>query len=223
MAWTVAVGALLAAGGSVMITMNLVGWVRERRELWYVLRSVVPDGRISHREDLVALRRGLAQRIRYDTSRMHAPRPLLRASAGQTLASGYGFCGENARVSIRLLRLAGVRAHRLYLLGARWGHVVVECWWEGDWRLFDAHADPATAPADDEVGFLPTDDVDRLPNRATENPWRAASTSKFLTRLPALARWRPPGIAVEVVESPHLIRTLLGGLLLGAGLALLLG
>ena len=40
---------------------------------------------------------------------------------------------------VRLLNLGGIPAHRLYLEGTRWGHVVVEHRWEGRWRLFDAH------------------------------------------------------------------------------------
>ena len=218
-AWIGLVGGLAVALGGVL------AWWRERRTLMALLREVAPSGRFGSREELVRLKRRLSAAIRYDPARMHDPRPLLRASAERTLATGDGFCGENARVAVRLLRLGGVPAHRLYLQGERWGHVVVEHPWEGAWRLFDAHNDPRTALPDDRVGRIDADDLYAFPNEAIENvwkrSWRIPGAGRFRGRW--ASRARPPAIVTALLETPALVVTAAGSLVALVALAALLG
>jgi hypothetical protein len=210
------------AGGAALILGGALAWWRERAFLLEVLREIAPSGRIGTREELVRLKRRLSGAIRWDEARMHDPRPLLRASARRVLETGAGFCGENARVAVRLLRLAGVDAHRLYLVGERWGHVVVEHRWEGGWRLFDAHVDPRTELADADVGRIDTEDLRAFPNRAAGNPWRGSYRVPGLGRLVGMGRMRPPPIATAVAETPALVAVAAGILLaLAAALVLL--
>jgi hypothetical protein len=219
LAWFVLAGGLaLALGGA-------AAWWRERRFLIRVLREIAPSGRLASREELVRLKRMLSSAIRYDPARMHDPRPPLRASALRTLATGEGFCGENARVAVRLLNLGGVPAHRVYLEGARWGHVVVEHRWDGGWRLFDAHDDPRTALADDQVGRIDAETLRAFPNAALENPWRRAYRIPGLGRLtaPWAGRVRPPAALTTLAETPSLVVVALGALLVLAAAAALGG
>jgi len=187
----------------------LVRQLDEERQLHRFLRGI---DSISDRRELVALRRKLSSTIAYDIERKEDPRPLLRATAAETIASGSGFCGENARVAILLLKIRGLRAHRLYLQGPRWGHVAVEHRWNGRWVLFDAHADPATMPDDEQVGALRSDDLNEFPNAYPRNPWLRATRLKALLRGPRTAadNWRPPSPLVGLFERPHLLKALAG-------------
>ena len=198
-------GWLLVVGGAGAALVFVLAWWRERRYLAGVLARVVPGGRVRDAKDLVALQRFLRASIRFDMDHAHDPRPLLRQRARATLERGEGFCGENARVAVRLLRLGGVRAHRLYLFGARWGHVVVEHAWDGAWRLFDANDDPATLPPEDALGRIDASRLDAFPNAVAENPWESAAVAKGLRRVPALARIKPPAPVVVLAESPDLV------------------
>jgi hypothetical protein len=212
--------------GLIVTGLALCRHIAELGQLRRVARSLFPDGRIRSREDLVSLRQFLSAHIHSDPEKKLARRPWLRSSAAQSLRSGAGFCGDNARVAIRILQLGGVRAHRLYLRGPRWSHVVVEHRWNGSWRLFDGHADPATLPADADLGRIHTDDLARFPNaNRALNPWTASGRVKMSCRWPALRwlrPWRPPHWLVLLGESPDLlygglglIVTLCGALLLG--------
>jgi hypothetical protein len=209
------------AGGVALCLGGALAWWRERALLLAVLREVAPSGRIAAREELVRLKRRLARSIHWDEARMHAPRPLLRASARRVLETGEGFCGENARVAVRLLRLGGIDAHRLYLVGERWGHVVVEHRWDGGWRLFDAHVDPRTQLGDEQVGLIDAGDLRAFPNRAAENPWRGSFRVPLLGRLGGMSRVRPPGILTALAETPALV-AVTGGALLVLAAALVL-
>ena len=215
-AWlAVLIGALAAA-------TNLRGYLCEQRSLKALLRRLLKDGRVETRDDLITLKQFLSERIAYDLSRKDERRPLLRQSAATTLARGEGFCGENARVAIRLLNLGGVRANRLYLQGPRWSHVLVEHDWESGRRLFDSHPDPGTLLRDEDVGRIGAWEIERLPNTYRDlNPWMAS----FRIRLPKrpalwrrLGQCRPPRVVVAVAESPDLVRALAGFTLLFAGL-----
>lgn len=210
-------------GGLALLVGGWVAWGRERRALRAWLREVVPGGRFREREELVRLKRRLAGAICYDEARMHDPRPPLRASAARVLATGEGFCGDNARVAVRLLRLGGVDAHRLYLEGERWGHVVVEHHWDGGWRLFDVHSDPRTALPDEAVARIATDDPAAFPNRAAENPWRGSYRIPEVGRLPlpGVRSARPPGALTALAETPALVAVAAGAMLILSGVALL--
>jgi hypothetical protein len=201
---------ILLAGGLALIGGGALAWWRERALLLRVLAEVAPSGRITSREDLVRLKRRLSSAIHWDEARMHDPRPPLRASARRVLETGEGFCGENARVAVRLLRLGGVDAHRLYLVGERWGHVVVEHDWEGRWRLFDAHVDARTQLADDQVGRVDAEDLSTFPNRAPENPWRAGFRIPVLGRRAWARRMRPPALLTALAETPSLVAVAVG-------------
>ena len=215
-------GALLALTGSALGLSALAAWVGERRALRSFLAGAVPGGRIRSREDLLALRRAVRARIRFDTERVDERRPLLRHTARHILEEGWGFCGENARVSVLLLLAGGVRAHRLYLFGPRWGHVVVAHPWDGAWRVFDAHDDARTCPPDDAVGRLEAADLASYPNAVADNPWRAAAWAKAVRRFPALARAHPPRALALLAESPDLIRALVCFGVAAAGIAAML-
>jgi len=215
-AWfAVLIGALVAA-------TNLRRYVCEQRFLKSLLRRLLKHGRVETRDDLITLKHFLSGSVSYDLSKREDCRPLLRQSAATTLARGEGFCGENARVAIRLLNLGGVRANRLYLQGPRWSHVLVEHDWENGRRLFDSHPDPGTLLRDEDVGRIDAWEIERLPNayRAL-NPW-IASFRVRLPKRPALWRQlgecRPPRLVVAVAESPDLVRALAGFALLFAGL-----
>jgi hypothetical protein len=212
----VAAWIVVAAGGA-LIGAGALAWWRERRFLLRVLREVAPAGRITSRDELVSLKRRLSATIRWDEARMHDPRPPLRASARRVLETGEGFCGENARVAVRLLRLGGVDAHRLYLIGVRWGHVVVEHRWEGRWRMFDAHVDPRTQLVDDQVGRIDADDLAAFPNRAPENPWRGSFRIPLLGRRAGAARVRPPALLTAFAETPALVAVAAGAAVALAG------
>src|SRR5690606_5577587 len=118
----------------------------------------------------------------------------------------------------------GVRAHRLYLEGERWGHVVVEHRWDGGWCLFDAHADPRTELTSAEVGRIRTDDLRAFPNRVPENPWRSAHRIPGLPRPPGGMgrRLRPPAVVTLLAETPALVVATAGALLALAGAAALI-
>jgi hypothetical protein len=66
--------------------------------------------------------------LRANVTHIGAPvqdRPFLRATAGETLASGQGYCGEVSRVFICMARSQGIPAQRINLFG-RQGHTVAE-------------------------------------------------------------------------------------------------
>lgn len=200
----------------------MVLWARELRFLRDVLRGIVPSGRIRQREDLVLIKNYLTSHIRYDRSRVNDPRPLLRASARRTLASGHGFCGENARVAMWLLGLGGVRCHRVYLEATVWKHILLEHQWEGAWKFFDAHADPATVLPDDAVGRIESSDLARLPNGHEGNAYVRSYRLRPFHRVAFLRRFeqlRLPGPLALLVESPALLHAAAGGVVAAAGLA----
>jgi hypothetical protein len=161
---------------------------------------------------LVQLKRYLSSHIHYDMRRLHDPRPWLRQTAETTLRTRHGFCGETARVAIRLLLLAGIRANRLYLEGERWKHTLVEHDWEGGLRIFDAFPDPGTLLPDDGVGRIDSRSLAEYPNAHLLNPYRLKYRIKVFHRVPALRRfeqWRLPGAIVGLLETPSAIRCLL--------------
>jgi hypothetical protein len=202
--------------------LALVVWLRELRFLQGVLRGILPSGRIRRREDLVLIKNYLASHIRYDQRRVNDPRPLLRASARHTLTSGHGFCGENARVALWLLSLGGLRAHRVYLDATFWKHILLEHRWEGSWRFFDAHGDPATVLPDDAVGRIESTDLERLPNGHEGNAYLRSYRLRPFHGIPFLRRFeqlRLPGPLALLLESPALLHVGAGAVVAAVGLA----
>jgi hypothetical protein len=200
-----------AAAVCIWSLAHFAAWLREQKTLRAALDEAITGGRISHRKDLVALKRYLSDRIHFDNSKKNERRPLLRHTAHEILRSGEGFCGENGRVAILLLAKGGVRANRLYLEGKRWGHVAVEHDWAGGYKLFDAHPDPETVLGDEQVGEIPSDAIDRFPNGYDSNPWVGSYRIKVFHELGPLRRWeraRPPAWLVRLAESPNLVKAL---------------
>ncbi len=217
-------GWLAVSTGVLVTVVNARRYLREGQLLRGLLHGLLEQGRIESREDLVKIKRFLTERISYDLAKRDDPRPWLRSSASATLARGEGFCGESARVAIRLLSQGGLRANRFYLQGPRWSHVIVEHRWQGGWRLFDSHRDPGTLMPDEAVGRIGPDEIGRLRNDYRErNPWIASQRLKLPARpfWRRLSQWRPPRLVVAIAESPDLVRALAGGALACAALLLL--
>ncbi len=215
-------GWALVVGGATWSILALVVWVQELRFLRGVLREILPSGRIRRREDLVLIKNYLASHIRYDQRRVNEPRPLLRASAHRTLASGHGFCGENARVALWLLSLGGVRAHRVYLDATRWKHILLEHRWEGGWRFFDAHGDPATVLPDEAVGRIESSNLGRLPNGHEGNAYLRSYRLRPFHDRPFLRRFeqlRLPVPLTLLLHSPALLHAGAGAVIAAIGLA----
>jgi len=216
-------GSCIAVLGVAYTLVQVSAYLVERRLLRATLARLGNGGCFRDREDLVRLKRYLSAQIRYDPKRVNDARPLLRHSAEQILKSGFGFCGENARVAIRLLGMGGVRVHRVYLEGSRWQHTVVEHEWEGGWKLFDAHSDPASLLSDDDVGIIESSDIPRFPNRHEGHPWLRSYRIKLFHSLSPLRRFeqtRVPALVAQIVETPSLLKAMLG--LLGASCGLLI-
>ena len=76
------------------------------------------------REQAIALRDYVRAHVSY-AGAQHEGRPFLRATSRETIESGLGFCGESARVFLRLAYMQGLRAQRVNLHG-RIRHVVTE-------------------------------------------------------------------------------------------------
>jgi len=219
------VRACLVAGSA---SAAIAGWeaargVAEWRRLELVLLDLVPSGRISSRQDLGAIKNFLTERISCDVDRRHEKRPLLREPASVILETGYGFCGENARVAILLLALGGVRANRLYLTGSAWNHVAVEHRWDGHWFLFDGHADPCTVLPDEAVASIPSNSVQLFPNgHRPHNSWIDVHRIHFLHRFSTAhtGHLRLPRPLAIMHESPSFMRAAANCIAGGALIAL---
>jgi len=130
----------------------------------------------------------------------------------ETLASGRGFCGENARVAIRLMAMIGVPSARIYVSGERWPHVLTECRLDGRWWLFDGHNDPETAMTPSEVCTVESPRIERLRNHHP-NPYVGFQRIRLFHRLPVLERLeriRLPQWTILILESPDLAKACLG-------------
>lgn len=216
------VGLCIAVLGVAYALVQMSAYLAERRLLRATLARVGNGGRFRDREDLVRLKRYLSAHIRYDPKRVNDARPLLRHSAEHILRTGFGFCGENARVAIRLLGMGGVRANRVYLEGRLWQHNVVEHEWDGGWKLFDAHSDPASLLPDEDVGSIESSDIARFPNRHEGHPWLRSYRIKLFHSLPPLRcfeQTRVPRWVAQLVETPSMIKAMLG--VVGASCGLL--
>ena len=143
---------------------------------------------------------------------VNAPRPLLRDSAQTTLETGRGFCGEKARVMIRMLRLEGLEAHRVYLWGGpTLQHVIAEVLVDG--RPIGL----------EPLRGLPTETDEREIMARLGMPQRSYWSPRALLALGLdpfavgsfWARTPPPGFVVTLGESPHAASLLAGLIELG--------
>jgi|GEM_PF-1154249 len=188
----------------------LFNWWKERRMLKRILNEInrAQNG-FDNIASLTLVKKYLSTHINYDTAKRDAKRPLLRQTAATTLKTGFGFCGENARVAVLMLNYAGVKAGRVYLFGNRWNHVVVEHAYKGKWYLFDAHNDPGVMLPDAAVCTIPIEDIAAFPNEyRAQNEWvescRIRIARKF-SILSSLAQTRLPRPLTILTESPDLI------------------
>jgi Transglutaminase-like superfamily len=100
----------------------------------------LPQG--DERSAVTALRDYVRAHVRHEARHVVRERPVLRASAADTLRAGKGDCGEATRVFINLAGAVGIRAQRLYLEGPQ-PHVVAEVSLRGgDEVVVDAYDAP---------------------------------------------------------------------------------
>ncbi|MBI1193279.1 MAG: hypothetical protein GC205_08905 [Bacteroidetes bacterium] len=211
-------GCLLAA------FFYLLKWLKERRMLINIINEIKGDkSQFASIESLTVLKKYLSKNINYDTAKREAKRPLLRQPAATTLKTGFGFCGENARVAVLMLNYGGIKAGRVYLFGNRWNHVVVEHLYNDKWYLFDAHNDPGVMLPDAKVAKILIEDISSFPNEyRDQNEWVASCRIKIarkVSMLSGVSQWRLPKPFTILVESPDLIMAIA---FLMAGIALLI-
>ena len=135
---------------------------KEIQEIYFlkkILYSILNKNKIESIEDITKLKNYLQTNISYNPDFREIKRPFLRHSASHILQSKYGFCGENARVSIKFFILGGAKAGRIYLFGKLWQHVLVEYNIAGDWFMFDGHFDPKTKLNDSNVGKIKSENM----------------------------------------------------------------
>ena len=113
---------------TVAIVMGSGETMRQYRDTEYV-RSVAREvirqaGATDNRASIIALRDFLRTTVQYQGA-PHDDRAFLRATAAETIRSGFGYCGEVTRAFICLADAVGIRAQRINLVGASL-HVVAE-------------------------------------------------------------------------------------------------
>lgn len=199
----------------IILTVIFIFYIfKEIQEIIFLnntLISIIGKKVISCKNDLIKIKNFLNNNISYDTSKKYAKRPILRHSALYILKSKYGFCGENARVAIKLLLLGNIKCNRIYLTGKKWGHVVIENKWGNNWFLFDGHYDPLTKLEDSKVSEIKSNDLINYPNGYKENPYVDFSRIKLFTRikfLKSISKLRLPSFLIYFFESPSLIKSI---------------
>jgi hypothetical protein len=208
---------LMVIGAGVLVAVvHVRAHFRETGELRQFARTNLGTPPAS-RDHLVRLLELLHERVSFEGLDKSAPRPLLRQKASETLRSGKGFCGENARLAIRLMAAIGVPAARIYVSGQRWSHVLTECRLDGRWWLFDGHNDSATAMSPADVGTIESPRIDRLRN-LHPNPYLSYQRIRLFHGLPGLGRLetaRLPNALIQMFESPDLMKASLaiGGII----------
>ena len=195
------------------------GFLQQREDV--ALREEL--GTLRPPADPIAKALSLAKYVRDDIKAAgldaNAPRPFLRATAQETLNSRRGFCGEQARLLIRLFHLSGFDAHRVYLWNpAGEEHVVVEAVVAGRLMTFETLA---SRPDEHDLQRLMA--ASGFTHRAYWSPRAVRAIGRdpfdpgsFWARIP------PPRIVAGILESPHAIPAVLSGtefvvLLLAAG------
>jgi hypothetical protein len=141
-----------------------------------------------------------------------ASRPVFRYSSMEILNKGKGFCGEYARVGIKMLHIAGIRARRFYLFGKRWEHVILECEINSKWHLVDMFSDPTTAMSPEDIEKIDSPRFELLKNENPQNPWIDYQSIRCFHNTIFLNKFKQVGLPVFLViylESPYLIRSTL--------------
>lgn len=200
--------------------------VKELQEIRFLkkqLHQIIGKTTISSIPDLIKIKNHLNKTITYNSDLKTKKRPLLRHTASQILNMNYGFCGENARVAIKLFILGGVKALRIYLYGEKWGHVVIEHKWQNTWFLFDGHYDPLTKLEDKDVASIKSEDLLSYPNGYPENMYVDYCRIKLLYMLKpfkSMSKIKIPSFIAYFFESPYLIKGYLAIVVTFAGLLL---
>ena len=199
----------------ICLTTLLYLIIKEIQEVLFLkktLFSIIGSYRINNIDNLIKIKNYLNITITYDSSKKKAKRPILRHTSKEVLLNKYGFCGENARVAIKLLIIGGLKANRIYLYGEKWGHVVLENKWEKEWYLFDGHYDPLTKMNDSDILNIKSEDLASYPNGYKENNYIDFCRIKQLKKIKILERFSKKRLHILIVylfESPNLIKLIL--------------
>ena len=200
---------------------------KEYREVMFLkheLKKIIGKSKIESANDFVKIKNFLQSTISYNANLKSKTRPLLRYTATQILKSQYGFCGENARVAIKLFILGGISARRIYLFRKEWQHVLVEHEFKNKWYMFDGHYDPSSLLIDSDVAKIPSEDLSLYPNDYKTNPYLDFCRIKLFYKISLLkpfAKIKLPKTFVYLAESPSLIKGSVIGLLFLAGIVIL--
>jgi len=185
--------------------------IQEVISLKKTLKQIIGRAHISSKEDLIKIKDHLNSTISHDQKFKEKKRPLLRHTASQILKSNYGFCGENARVAIKLFLLGGMKANRIYLFRKEWEHVLVEHQMNDLWYMFDGHYDENTLLEDEKVASIFSENINEYPDDYPNNPYLDYCRIKLLHNIPILtffSKVRLPSLMTYVVESPYLIKAI---------------
>lgn len=167
---------------------------------------------IDEKERVKLIMRYLKSHINYLGVDRNSARPILRASADETLKSGKGLCGDYVRVAIRLMSIANIEARRFYLFGKKWEHVILECKIGHEWFLVDVFNDPATEMEEEDLFKIVSPKFEMLKNTYVMNPWIDYHRVRFFHKwsfLNDLKAVKLPHLLVIFFESPYLIKATL--------------
>ena len=181
----------------------------EKKAIKKTVFGIINAKKITEIKDLIKLKNFLQQHISFEGLDKNAKRPILRATAVETLKTGKGFCGENTRLAILFLIYGGLKTNRLYLFGKSWQHVVCEPEWEGQYYLFDGHNDENTSLDNALIAQIPSEDIKAYPNKYPTNPWQDYARIKILYKILSLRKYskiRPPRFFVLLFENPSLLK-----------------
>ena len=182
--------------------------LREAQELLFlksILREILGKTKIDSINDIVKIKNYLQENISYNEILKNKKRPLLRHTASQILKNNYGFCGENARVAIKLFLIGGIKARRIYMFREEWQHVLIEHEYKEKWYMFDGHYDKDTVLSDDNVAKIPTNKIELYPNTYPNNPYLSYCRVKLFYPH-RFSKIKLPSFVVYIFESPNLIK-----------------
>lgn len=190
----------------------LIKELKEIKTLKWLLKKILGKNTIASKEDLIQIKNYLHKNIKYDALKKEQKRPLLRHTASYIISTNYGFCGENARVAIKLFLLGGLKARRIYLFRKEWQHVLIEHSFNGKWYMFDGHYDPETVLKDEQVASIASENIAEYPDNYPNNPYLDFCRIKMLRSIKALrsfSKAKLPMFVVYISESPYSIKALL--------------
>lgn len=187
---------------------------KEIKEVFIIqktLKKIINKNKIQTKDDFLKIKNYLQNNISYNPYWKDKKRPLLRHTATQILKTKYGFCGENARVTIKLMLLGGVKARRIYLYRKEWQHVLIEHEFNGNYYMFDGHYDPDALLNDNETTSIPSENISDYPNSYPNNPYLYFCRIKLFNKisfLKPLSKLKLPTWSIYLSESPYLIKGL---------------